>query len=148
MKNSSVTNKILDKAIKLPKFWKIYIFVITIFVIITCIFFFILSVNLRRFEHTSAIERAEQAREAEISRAAESESVALAEFEEKNSVELKSSELLSKRSDMLSLLDEAEKTALLHVSVSLDSNPEKVMDALMTELSKKGCSCISTITYI
>ncbi len=139
---------IIDKFLGMPKFWKIYIFVITLIIIASSVFFLIFSLNLRKYEQTSAAERREREREAEISRQIESDEAALREFEEKSSAELSAAEALSKRSRLLSEIAEAEKSALTHVSVSLDSKPEKVMDALMTELSRKGSSCLQSVIGI
>ena len=48
---------IIDKFLGMPKFWKIYIFVITLVIIASSVFFLIFSLNLRKYEQTSSAER-------------------------------------------------------------------------------------------
>jgi len=141
-------NDLIDKLIGVSKFWKIYIFVITLFIIACCVFFLIFSLNLRQYERTAAQQRLEREREAAALRAEEDEAEAQRRFDEKNEKELSAAAALAKREQLLNVLQSAEKTALEHVSVSLDSSPEKVMDALMAELKKKGGCCLSGVLKV
>ena len=135
----------MKKKKKLSKFWKIYIFVITIFVLGSLIFFAILTDNLRKYEITSSEARAADEREAEISRQAESEAEESRLADEKDKSERHGEAALESREALLELLSEAEKNALEHVSVSMNAAPDKVMDTLVSELNKNGISCLSDI---
>lgn len=135
----------MKKKKRLSKFWKIYIFVITLIIIGSLIFFAILTDNLRRYEITSSEARAEMSREAEMSRAAESEAEAQRQFEEKNRSEQSGEAAIESRAELLELISDAEKSGVEHVSVSLNSTPDKVMDALLSELNKKGASALTGI---
>ncbi|MBO4423140.1 MAG: hypothetical protein J5879_06850, partial [Clostridia bacterium] len=135
----------MKKKKKLSKFWKIYIFVITLIVLGSLIFFAILTDNLRKYEITSSEARKAQEREAEISRQAESEAEESKLLNEKNKSEMQGEAAVESRASLLELISEAEQNGLEHVSVSLNSTPDKVMDALISELNKKGISYLFDI---
>ena len=50
---------------KLPLFWKIYIFAVTVVILLICGFFVILSINLRKYEQTAEEDRRTHRLEAE-----------------------------------------------------------------------------------
>lgn len=135
----------MKKKKKIPLFWKIYIFAVTLIVLICCGFFVILSVNLRHYEQAQTQERSEARREAEISAELAAKAAAQSEYEARDSAELAGAGIPSARDALLAAEEEARAAAHGFVSTSLDSTPEKVMDALMAELRDKGAAAVRGI---
>ena len=115
---------------KLPVFWKIYIFAVTVIAVLCCAVLSGAALFLQNYEEKAEAERQTKAREAEISARIESESVAESVFVKRNGEELEGAKILAKRNALLGAMAEAEDAAAVHVSLSLDSTPERVMDAL------------------
>lgn len=124
---------------KLPLFWKIYIFAVTAVLILFCVFFVVLSAYLRGYENK--VQEEKYAEESE--RTAESERIAKEEFEERDSLENEEVGVISKRSELLSVVSAADSAAAGFVGDSIESSPDQVMTALIASLNEKGVSAIS-----
>ncbi|MBO4423627.1 MAG: hypothetical protein J5879_09320 [Clostridia bacterium] len=127
---------------KLPVFWKIYIFAVTVIALLCCAVLSGAALFLQNYEEKAEAERQTKAREAEISARIESESLAESVFVKRNGEELEGAKILTKRNALLGAMAEAEDAAAIHVSLSLDSTPERVMDALVALLDEKGVEAI------
>ena len=127
---------------KLPVFWKIYIFIVTVIILLCCGFFVFLTGYLRRYEASAETGRANDKREAEISAKLAAESAAQSEYEARDSAELAGAHLPADRSALLGAVAQAQEAARAFAGTSLDSTPEKIMDALTDDLNKNGAAAV------
>ena len=127
---------------KLPLFWKIYIFAVTVVILLICGFFVILSINLRKYEQTAEEDRRTRRLEAEAAEQSRALSEELREYEERDSAELAEATLPSRLAELIGAASSAHSAGRTFVSSSLDSTPEKIMDALVYELDKNGISAV------
>ena len=118
----------------LPLFWRIYIFTVTVIVILCCVFFVFLSNYLRGYEQDAAYARSVEA--AENARA-ESERLKAEErrrFEEQDSLELSAAEALGKRDALGILAASADDAGRRIALLSLDVTPAQAMERFVADL--------------
>ena len=132
-----------EKIKSLPKFWKIYIFAVTVFILIVLLFFAVLIILLNNYEAHAAQDRSERAYQAEVSKQLEEEEAARRELDKINAEELACAEAIEKRDKLLSVLSGADKAAAEYVRVSAEATPDKATASLLEALSSGGASVIA-----
>ena len=130
---------------KISKFWKVYIFAVTVAVILSVGLLLAMTAYLKGYEVNAAEKRKAEAREAEISRAYESESEAARLAEEKNMAELEVGSDILMLDNMKDAVSAAAAAAEKHVILSVDSSPERVMETLIASLRHNGIRSLEDV---
>ncbi len=114
---------------KIPKFWKIYIFAVTVTVMLCIIALIVLGGYLKSYEYTAV----QNAKAAEAHRL----------FEEKENAERQSGVTVSKRLKLISAVKEAGDMAAAYADSSVGLSAAEFMDALVASLNENGISGFS-----
>ena len=121
-----------SKVKKIPKFWKIFIIAVVAIVFSCCVFLIIFDGNLRAYEIMKQ-------KEADNRTAA----IMQREYGEKEYAEREGSYGISRRSSLITAVNNSSDRASDYVKKIVESSPEKVIEAIVASLNENGAASIA-----